>query len=754
MSQQQMLDRPAGSHRASPQNVAHVLSLSPTAAPHMFRAAPADSVGCVGCLPGRPSPGNLPAAGLIAAAGKRAAARQEPPLWPGPDIPTAAEEGLRGGRPRPLSSRRPPPPAVPRPLSRSVAPAGCTAEDRRPPPRQEGGGEQPPAPAAPGLLCPRPPRLRLPATPGGAGLCHLPRASLRSARGPDPLRPGCLVPPAPPRPAPLRSTLAPVAAAAPCVASPRAGLRPEDPSGGSLRPALFSLPRSAAAATGSRRASGSEGRSPGGGWSGSLRGRPLLARRRRQNLRQAPAAAAGESPAGRSGPQPRRRLLATLRRLQGLTPRAPAPPRLGGGSSGSSASDPAPEERLATHYGGRRRERAPEVSKQPRGPRARRRKRAPGESSGATAVPAAQLVCIRRAASEDRGWDVALCSRGGVSDPTRGEPARLLGGEAAAAGDGSPVVPSSKQRCPGTKEVTGLAEEGPRQLLTRRQWRNRQKNRRRQKNKFKADLDAVQPLVASGPEEPPRTQEDLATTEPLSSREASLRLRMEARLDSARFRYINQQLYTCSSQEAARLFWEDPEALAVYHRGFARQVAQWPESPVQRLVRYLRHRPASLVVADFGCGDCVLARSLRNRVHCFDLVALDPRVTVCDMAQVPLEDESVDVAVFCLALMGTNLHEILEEANRVLRTGGTLLVAEIASRFRDVRAFVGALAQLGFKLVSKDVSGSHFYTFALCKVRAPAPAAPRGQRQQSPDPGPRAPPPPGLVLRPCLYKRR
>lgn len=45
-------------------------------------------------------------------------------------------------------------------------------------------------------------------------------------------------------------------------------------------------------------------------------------------------------------------------------------------------------------------------------------------------------------------------------------------------------------------------------------------------------------------------------------------------------------------------------------------------------------RPASLVVADFGCGDCRLASSVRNPVHCFDLASLDPRVTVCDMAQV------------------------------------------------------------------------------------------------------------------------
>lgn len=37
--------------------------------------------------------------------------------------------------------------------------------------------------------------------------------------------------------------------------------------------------------------------------------------------------------------------------------------------------------------------------------------------------------------------------------------------------------------------------------------------------------------------------------------------------------------------------------------------------------------------------------------------------------QVPLGDASVDVAVFCLSLMGTNLQEILEEANRLLRPG-------------------------------------------------------------------------------------
>ncbi|NWW05041.1 RRP8 protein, partial [Oreocharis arfaki] len=148
-------------------------------------------------------------------------------------------------------------------------------------------------------------------------------------------------------------------------------------------------------------------------------------------------------------------------------------------------------------------------------------------------------------------------------------------------------------------------------------------------------------------------------------------------------------------------------------------------------------RPASLVVADFGCGDCTLAASVKNQVHCFDLVPLSPRVTVCDMAKVPLAAESVDVAVFCLALMGTNLQEILGEANRVLKLGGTLMVAEVASRFEDTRAFLKAMTQLGFRTVSKDLSSSYFYLLEFAKT---GPARPG--------------PAPGLRLRPCLYKRR
>lgn len=87
------------------------------------------------------------------------------------------------------------------------------------------------------------------------------------------------------------------------------------------------------------------------------------------------------------------------------------------------------------------------------------------------------------------------------------------------------------------------------------------------------------------------------------------------------------------------------------------------------LLEMLFFRPATYVVADFGCGEAELSKSVKQQVHSFDLVAKNESVTACDMAHVPLEDSSVDVAVFCLSLMGTNLQDYLTEAHRVLKIG-------------------------------------------------------------------------------------
>lgn len=243
-----------------------------------------------------------------------------------------------------------------------------------------------------------------------------------------------------------------------------------------------------------------------------------------------------------------------------------------------------------------------------------------------------------------------------------------------------------------------------------------------------------------GRESPAETKDEPAVPEEevIQDRSASLRSRMEQRLDSARFRYINEVLYSTSSGEARRMFKQDPQAFGIYHRGYTAQVQRWPANPVDEIISYIRLKPSSLVVADFGCGDCKIARSVKNKVHSFDLAAACELVTVCDMASVPLHGGSVDIAVFCLSLMGTNLADFLAEANRVLKMGGVLKIAEVASRFENVRSFVTALASLGFKLVSKDTENTHFYSFEFMKTGD----SPENVKKF------------GLQLKPCVYKKR
>ena len=52
-----------------------------------------------------------------------------------------------------------------------------------------------------------------------------------------------------------------------------------------------------------------------------------------------------------------------------------------------------------------------------------------------------------------------------------------------------------------------------------------------------------------------------------------------------------------------------------------------------------------------------------------------------DIKNTRLEDYSVDIAILSLAMWGSNCKDYLEEAHRILDTGGTLLIAEAYKRW-------------------------------------------------------------------------
>lgn len=87
----------------------------------------------------------------------------------------------------------------------------------------------------------------------------------------------------------------------------------------------------------------------------------------------------------------------------------------------------------------------------------------------------------------------------------------------------------------------------------------------------------------------------------------------------------------------------------------------------------------------------------------------------------PLKDGSIDVAVYCLALMGTSIREYLLEARRVLKPKGVLKVAEVKSRFESeslggIAGFVDRMHKLGFDCKVQDDKNKMFVLFEFVKT--------------------------------------
>ncbi|GMM35971.1 25S rRNA (adenine645-N1)-methyltransferase [Saccharomycopsis crataegensis] len=262
---------------------------------------------------------------------------------------------------------------------------------------------------------------------------------------------------------------------------------------------------------------------------------------------------------------------------------------------------------------------------------------------------------------------------------------------------------------------------------------------------------------------------------PASTKLTPLQQKMMMKLSGSRFRWINEQLYTTRSEEALQLIKDQPELFDAYHQGFRSQVQGWPENPVDVFVQEFKFRskkpvnaPGGLpgivnedtnektvVIADMGCGEAQLSKDIgefvkqfnggKNKkfkkndrtsrfnklkklnveVHSFDLKKANDRITVADIKNVPLPDGSCSVVIFCLALMGTNFLDFVNEAYRLLAPRGELWIAEIKSRFNDVKdgkpqqgqgeEFVNALKLLGFFHKRTDTENKMFVRFEFFK---------------------------------------
>ncbi len=206
---------------------------------------------------------------------------------------------------------------------------------------------------------------------------------------------------------------------------------------------------------------------------------------------------------------------------------------------------------------------------------------------------------------------------------------------------------------------------------------------------------------------------------PLSGEPSEVKRRVAAYGDFTR---INHRWYVSTSRNTHARLEANAEEWAHYHTLYREARQTWPVVPFEEEIRWLEQREP-LVVGDFGCGEAIIAARVgaKHDVRSFDHVSIAPNVIACDIAAVPLDDEVLDVAVFCLSLMGANFADYIREAHRCLRLDGRLHIWEPTSYFDDLEEFCGGLSRLGFEVMDPRQEGAFVRIRAVKATRTLAP---------------------------------
>lgn len=181
----------------------------------------------------------------------------------------------------------------------------------------------------------------------------------------------------------------------------------------------------------------------------------------------------------------------------------------------------------------------------------------------------------------------------------------------------------------------------------------------------------------------------------------------------------HQKASTSTSSRMNEWFSEDKSRWEDYHKVREENIKDWVENPITVIAERLNENPGQ-VVADLGCGMNKLKGLVKNYKawYSFDHCAVDPSVVEADCSDLHeyLGNESVDSAVFCMSLWGTNYLDSIKEAHRYLKTGGTLYVVEPKDKV-DQSVLLGEVVQLGFNLTNLVLERNGKTYFEYKKVR-------------------------------------
>jgi len=197
--------------------------------------------------------------------------------------------------------------------------------------------------------------------------------------------------------------------------------------------------------------------------------------------------------------------------------------------------------------------------------------------------------------------------------------------------DGRPLHPPAA----GPNSANAKPKKQPPKQEQKKATESQESDRPSKKTKLEQQSTSVAPTSASPTASPAKP---LPTPTAAAVALTPLQATLTTSLQSAKFRWLNEQLYTRDSKDAVGLMrgaGGDKEAVGgafhEYHESHRHLTSHWPSPPLEHITSAILSLPArtdGYLIVDLGCGDAGLARSVAadgangkgKRVMSFDLV--------------------------------------------------------------------------------------------------------------------------------------
>ena len=196
--------------------------------------------------------------------------------------------------------------------------------------------------------------------------------------------------------------------------------------------------------------------------------------------------------------------------------------------------------------------------------------------------------------------------------------------------------------------------------------------------------------------------------------------------------YINDVHRLANSSHSSTThnrYLKNREDFKEYHRQREISKSSWIEDPVDRISELINGLSTRYTrVIDLGCGMNKLktivdkTRTVQGVDHIN--VSNDQSVIEADMSNLNevIQNNSMDAAVFCLSLWGTNYKDYFTEAYRILDSDGKMFIVEPSSKFGEheryntIDNFVDEVEKYGFERIGKVENRNNFIYFKFQKA--------------------------------------